>query len=379
MEANNKLFKVLAAALGLLGLLATTAENFRQFHSALEEYYWYVLGVAWVLSIAAAWPQPLNTRVGGPQDTYQVPLTKFFRRYSWLILISLLFLGVGFYRYYVTYTPEPGKRPFIGPGEVRTQPSRSEWSFATVYAQSQPVGPRILQFHLIPEKTSYIKTDNQHDFYDLPKQTLTRFVAEECEPNFNPTPALKALRTYAKSAGKESLLKFIESEAQLKRLVKDHPQRVRELIPSKAEQKALNESDYAAIISWMRDCVGILFPVFIVVLENPLDQDLVVLSVRYNYHNIVSFKGVEGAAPLFPAASYVHKLDPVRDRPQQIELVPGFNIPARRNGSFELQLWTETAGKYFLMDIEFVTNRGSVRTNRFTLSVPVTAVQTGAR
>lgn len=366
MEANNKIFKALAAALGLLGLLATAAENFRHFHAALEEYYWYVLVVAWILSIAAVWPQPSSKTVRGPRDTYRIPLTRFLMRYIWIILITVVFLAVGTYRYHIIYTPEPGPRPVIKPGEVRIQPSRSrEWSFGSAYAQSRPSGPRLLQFHLIPEKTSYIKTDS---LYDLPKETVNRVVLGECDSNFNPGTALKSLRDYAKAAGKIHLLKFISSEDQLKKLIKDHPGRAQELIPSKAELSKMEQSDQAAIMSWMLNCVGILYPVFIVVIENPFDQDLVVTSVKYHYYSIIGATGVQGAAPLYPTASYVHKLEPQAGGSQQIDLLPGFNIPARRSGSLELQLWTEvSADKYLLMDIEFITSRGTIKTDRFTL------------
>ena len=107
---------------------------------------------------------------------------------------------------------------------------------------------------------------------------------------------------------------------------------------------------------------------FIVVIENPTDQDIVVESVKYHYYSTVGATGVEGAAPLYPTASYVHKLEPQAGSSQQIELLPGFNIPSRQNGSLELQLWTNvSADKYLVMDIEFITNRGTIKTDRFTL------------
>jgi hypothetical protein len=366
VEANNKIFKALAAVLGLLGLLATVAENFRHFHSTLEEYYWYVLVVAWILSIIAVWPQRPSTTVQGPQDTYRVPLSRYLLRYIWIILISIVFLAVGLYRYHIIYTPEPGPRPVIKPGDVRIQPSRSNgWSFGSAYAQGRSSKPRLLQFDLISEKTSYIRTDN---LYDLPKETVNRFVRKECDPDFNPGPALKSLRAYAKAAGKESLLKFISSEEQLKNLIKDHPGRVKELMPTKAELDRMDRLDYRAIMSWMRNCIGILFPSFIVVIENPSDQDLVVVSVKYHYYSISIALGVQEAAPLYPTASYVHKLEPQANGSQQIDLLPGFNIPSRQNGSLELQLWTDTSiSKYLLMDVEFITSKGSIRTDKFTL------------
>jgi hypothetical protein len=366
VEANNKILKALAAALGLLGLLATAAENFRHFHSALEEYYWYVLAIAWILSVAAVWPQPPRKTVRGPHDTYRLPFTRLLLRYIWVILITVVFLAVGYFRYRITYTPEPGDRPVIQPGDVRTRPSRSsEWSFGLAYAQGRPNRPRLLQFDLASEKTSYIRTGSQ---YVLPRETVNRYVLGECDPDFNPGPALKSLRDYAKAAGKESLLKFLGSEDQLKRLIKDHPGRAKELLPTKAELSKMDQSDYAAVMSWMRNCVGIMFPVFIVVIENPSDQDLVVESVKYHYYSILGTTGVEGAAPLYPTASYVHKLEPQAGGSQQIDLVPGFNIPSRRNGSLELQLWTDvSADKYLVMDVEFITSRGPIKTDKFTL------------
>jgi len=367
VEANNKIFKTLAAVLGLLGLLATTAENFRHSHSALEEYYWYVLVAAWILSIVAVWPRSSTTAVRGPHDTYRLSLSRLLLKYIWIIIVSIGFLAVGVYRYRITYTPESGERPVIKPGDVRIQPSRSnEWFFGAVNAQSRDSRPRLLQFNLVSEKTSYTKTDNG---YDLPGETLERAVTGECGPDFKATTALRALRSYAKESGKESLLKFLGSEDQLKRLVKDHPNRVTELMPNKAEMSGMNRSQYAAIMSWKRDCVGIFFPVFMVVIENPFDQDLAVTSVKYHYYSVLGATGVQGATPLYPTAVYVHKLEPQAGGSQQLDLSPGFNIPARQNGSLELQLWTDSsADRYLLMNIEFITSRGTIKTNKFTLA-----------
>ncbi|MCU1264624.1 MAG: hypothetical protein JWM21_942 [Acidobacteria bacterium] len=366
MKASNRIFKALVEALGLLGLMAAAVENFRHFHSAIEEYYWYVLAVAYILSTAAAWPQSSSTTVPGRQDTYRIPLVRFLLKYIWIILISIAFLAVGLYRYRLIHIPESGDRPVIKPGDVRRQPSRfDEWPLGTAYAQSQAAKPRLLQFNLVPEKTSYIRTDTQ---YDLPRKTVSRVVLGECDPNFDPEPALKSLRDYAKTSGKESLLKFLGSADQLKKLIKEHPGRARELMPTKAELSKMNQSDYTAIMSWMRNCVGILFPVFAVVIENPFDQDLMVTSAKYHYYRITLAKGVESAAPLYPTASYVHKLEPQAGGSQQIDLLPGFNIPARRNGSLELQLWTDvSADEYLMMDIEFITSRGTVKTDKFML------------
>lgn len=365
METNNKVFKVLAAVLGLLGLLATAAENFRHFHSALEEYYWYVLVVAWILAVVAVWPHSPTTAVRGPHHSYRLSLTRLLLKYIWIILISIGFLAVGFYRYRITYTPEPGDRPVIKPGDVRVQPRSNEWPFASVYAQSRQSRPRLLQFNLVSEKTSYIKTENE---YDLPSETLKRALIGECSADFNARLALRALRSYAKASGKESLLKFLGTEEQLRRLIKDHPNRVIDLMPTKAEMSAMNRSDYAAIMSWKRNCVGILFPVFMVVIENPFDQALAVTGVKYHYYKLLGTTGVQGAAPLYPTAVYVHELKPQAGGSHQLDLSPGFNIPARQNGSLELQLWTNaSADLYVLMDIEFITSRGTIKTNTFTL------------
>jgi hypothetical protein len=363
---NSKVLKSLAAALGFVGLLATAVENFRHFHSALEEYYWYVLVVAWVFSIVAFWPPSPPISVRGPHRTYRPSLTGLLVKYIWIILISIGFLAVGFYRYRITNTPEPGVRPVIKPGDVRIQPLRfNVWPFGAVYAQTRERRPRLLQFNLISEKTSYVKTNNG---YDIPNEALRRAMTGECGSDFDATLALRALRSYAKVSGKESLLKFLSSEGQLRNLIKDHPNRATELMPTKAEMNAMNQSDYAAIMSWKRDCVGIFFPVFMVVVENPFDQDLAITTIKYNYYKVLGSTGIQGATPLNPTATYVHKLEPDAGTSQTVDLLPGFNIPAKRNGSLELQLWTVfSSDEYVVMDIEFITSRGSFKTDRFTL------------
>ena len=56
MENLGKLFKLGAAVLGSLGLLATTSENLLGIVDLIQQNFWLILSIAWLLSIVAIWP-----------------------------------------------------------------------------------------------------------------------------------------------------------------------------------------------------------------------------------------------------------------------------------------------------------------------------------
>jgi hypothetical protein len=358
----QNIFKLAAAGLGSIGIVLTVFENYRHFSIVLEENYWTMLTIAWILSAASVWPGPERKTVIGPQATYRVSRLKKGLRYKWVFLITVLFLAVGYYRHYIISTPTPGNRPILEPGGI---PLPLGFYTSVVFKHSSSEGPKLLQFSLMSEKTLYTQILTT---YKLPYGVVDRLYAGMCADDFDVAASLQALRNYAKNSGKGKLLKYIDNEKQLKDLIKEHPNEAKELLPSKSEWQRFERLDYNAILSWVRNCVGIFFPVFLITIENSADQSILVTKVIYNVYKIETGRGQERTGPLIPTASYAHRIK-IHKGAQQFSLTPGFNIPAKQNGSFEIQLWTDAieTSVDLDMDVEFTTNKGSVKTSRFHL------------
>jgi hypothetical protein len=356
--SRSNILKMAAGALGSLGLVLSAIENFHHLSILIEENYWATILIGWVLAVAAVWPDPFPRRVLGPHASYYDGRLKKLIRYKWVYAITLLFLAVSYYRHHLLTTIEKGPRPVIEPGRV------GALTPSAVYGQTRPKNPKLLQFNLVPDKTSYVESSGS---YKLPYGIIERLYSGECIEEFDTSEALSALGRYAKDHEKSSLLPFIKTEEQLKQLVRDHPKRADELIPKRGEWEKLSATDARAIRSWIRSCIGIFFPVFVVSIQNPFDQELLVTKARYNIYGIRKDRGEALAAPLIPSAVYVHKIV-AKEGSQEIWLTPaGFNIPPKANGSFELQLWTDQpeVSATLTMDIEFITSAGMIKTSRF--------------
>jgi hypothetical protein len=183
-------------------------------------------------------------------------------------------------------------------------------------------------------------------------------------------PRIKeALQNYAQQRGRSELLPYIETEEQVKTLVKDHPDIARKLIPQSAEWLELSRPDYEAYILWLSSCAGIPFPVFTVTIENLTDQEQLITKVLYRTEETTSEMGGY-LIPLTPIVTYVHEIAwMVGD--QEAALDPAFPISPKSSASFQLQLTTKAPdiGMIWLMKICFVIDaeRGGVCTDEFQL------------
>jgi hypothetical protein len=377
----SNIAKVPAGVLGGLGLVLSTVENFRHLNLILEESFWPILIVSFVLSIGAAWPKSEARRVLGPKETYKPNAKRVVLRYKWIFLLIVVFLAVGYYRYHLINAKQAGERPVIKPGDIPLEPGASLLILSSVYSQARTKEPRLVQFALRPEKTLFIERPNPFPklyeryadkpikFYQLDGRLAGAIDSGRCNDEFKAGEALRALRAYARYSEKLSLLKYIETETQLNSLIVSHPDIAKALVPAPGEWGNLSRADYFAILNWVRNCVGIFFPVFTVSIENPTNQDLLIREIKYNiikkleiYHS-----SPPPPEPLIPTASYVHKLDH-KEGIQPYSVIPPFRIPANSSGAFELQLYTDDGPEVgFEMVIEFVTNQTTIKTDHFLL------------
>ena len=165
MDGFAKVFKLLAAVLGSLGMVLSTVENFRHFSASLEDHFWAVLIISCVLSIAAAWPKPAQPKVLGPKDSYKTTPLRSLLKYRWVFVIILAFSAVGYYRYHLINTKSLQERPVIDPGDIPIEPWLSLLALPTLYTQDRSKGPNIVQFVLRPEKTLYVETSTGSSYF----------------------------------------------------------------------------------------------------------------------------------------------------------------------------------------------------------------------
>jgi hypothetical protein len=379
--------KTLASVLGSLGLVLSTVSNFHQFSTTFDENFWVVLIISFVLSVAAAWPETTPTRVLGLKETYRPSQKKQFLRYRWIIIIILVSLGVGLYRYHVVKTKTSGDAPKIKPGEIPLEPGLSIPSSLTAYAQTQRNSPKLIQFTLRSEKTLFLETNladsswgyslkdsgmnSLSKVYELSWELAKPIQSGRCNKDFDAGNALRVLRSYSRNNNKSYLLKYLESEDQVKSLKANHPDIVNALKPSRAEWGKLDREDYYAILNWSRNCIGIYFPVFLVVIENPTNRDLLISEIKYDIKNLIPMDGGVGvpSGPLTPTATYSLPItEHVGIKSHGIS--PPFRIPPASSGSFELQLYLNESQHTqvgFVLNVEFLTNQSPIKSDRFFL------------
>lgn len=368
----GKSFKLSAAVLGSLGLVVSVVENFRHLSVSLEENFWTVLIISFVLSLAAAWPESRNQRPLGFKVAYKSRVKFSLWKYRWILVITLIFLGAGYYRYHVVNSRGTGEGPIVKPGDIPLEPASSLSLVPSAYAYAPSRRPKLVSFTLRREKTLYIESKKSgKKMYELSGD----FVRGKCTQEFDGGSALLALRAYAKQSNKQHILKYIESKEQLESLVANHPDIAKELMPATIEWSKLNRADYFAILNWVRNCVGIFFPVFIVTIENPTGQDLLVTGINYNILKLDIFPPTDSpsrpSGPLTPTVTYTHQLvNKLGVQPHTI--ASPFSIPANSSGAFELQLHakgeTGIGRIIFTMNIEIVTNQSSIKTDTFLLN-----------
>jgi hypothetical protein len=288
-----------------------------------------------------------------------------------------------------TPSPIPTSTPVHTPSPVAVSPIPAFDSVLIAYAVATPVeyqeitpSPyiKLRQFELAKSATSYIQTREWFGPVG-PGPELTTFRVDDalmdhiqwegCTGEVDTSlPRIKeALQNYAQQRGRSELLQYIETEEQVKTLVKDQPDIARKLIPQSAEWLELSRPDYEAYILWLSSCVGIPFPVFTVTIENLTDQEQLITKVLYRTEKTISEMGGY-LIPLTPSVTYVHEIAwMVGD--QEVALDPAFPISPKSSASFQLQLTTKAPdlGMIWLMRICLVIDaeRGGVCTDEFQL------------
>lgn len=177
-----------------------------------------------------------------------------------------------------------------------------------------------------------------------------------------------ALKRYTDITGEQHLKKYLSTFVWMEFLPQKYPDVAQQLIPRINEWGKLSPSDYNTILRWVKCCIGIPYPTFLISIRNPNETELIIQKIKFNVKDIDQIKpieeGIEG-----PKATYVFQLDykigsQVKDLP-----LGGFKIPAKKTSTFEVQLFTNhpEAGLCWLMNMEFITDVGNCSTKDFQL------------
>lgn len=274
---------------------------------------------------------------------------------------------------------------------------------------NRTITPRIASFELSERKTSYtedVSTDRIDD--------IRRFwIPDNWGPcnSVNDVRVLEGLRRFVTRSGRSRLLQHLTSTNSLNTLAVSGDPILRQIMPRAGDWGRVDAADRDAILTWMRNCVGLFHPVFLITLYNPNNYEVLVPRVRY--YVLAADRGEAGGGmfgySIFPVATYAHTIKAMpgdqrrqvyrptlslrgdygmyddypgvrgrlrRDRSGNFLIVPPAAralqnptpvIPARGHVSFELQIAAEEGGLLadVLMSIEVVTSAGSVRTPEF--------------
>ncbi len=172
-------------------------------------------------------------------------------------------------------------------------------------------------------------------------------------------PRIKeALQHFARQHGRDDVLSYIATEAQVQTFARDWPAVARRLVPRSAEWLELSMADREAYTTWLLNCVGIPYPAFHVTVQNTSDQEQVITSIVYRVRKTGQVMGGEGGA-LSPQVTFVHSIA-WQTGDQEVTLEHPFSISPKRSASLNLQLMPSTGdiGMCWLMTIYFVIDGG---------------------
>lgn len=278
-------------------------------------------------------------------------------------------------------TPETGT---LTPSEIDPTTERFTQPIYEVASQVEPQEIpitdkiKLTKFEIHPYLTQFERT--REPFGGSGYTLVTTYAAgydtrwkywERCEQVFpRLVPQLtEALQHYVSLSGKDELLQYVESPAQVSQLMHADPALMSALMPLPEEWPSLSDADYQAYMRWIANCIGVSFPVFEVEIENLTDEELEITRFLYRTSETDTVMGGE-YGPLISQAAYVHEIDWVTGD-QAASLVPPLELPPQSTTSFLLGITTSYPewGMCWMMEIYFIIDRetGGVHTDEFQL------------
>ncbi len=333
MRGLGDLVKNTATTLGGLGLVTAAVANVVQVKQLLEESFWLLLGVSWLLLTAALWPGEVR-KAGLVGST----TSSGVRRFRGVFAATVTVLLLGSWRSWEVRRSRFGRELAIPPPSTLVAPQPAMGESAPVIGGAAPV---LSQFVLETGMTAYVSEAGDPEgpadltyrmgidldeggeatdfwFEHVPANAkkdhgpnveflLSYALRDRCRQYWQTPSHREELERFLRGSGRMGLVKYLEEGDPVDLTVR-RQDLVAKMIPTDQERDALRALGLlSAAESWVDNCVGRPFPVFSVTLENPGDRDLAVSSVRYwvvdSRHSCAA-----GATPdlLWPVFRYSH-------------------------------------------------------------------------
>jgi len=372
----------LMGGIGGLGVLISIVSNFKTVHQLADENFGLVLFVGWGLASFALIPKAPPRQIRTPSAE---PLKgSGLRHYVPIALLSFLCVVAWGWRYWKANVeevpgkpPEPVIPPKIGESLKALLLGGSAWA-------AQPPSVKLLQFDLSQGRSSYKafepplpvtaegNTSGPSVTFKLSPEAVRMRESKECVPGFKARSetARHALRRHLEKTGKREFLMHVEKGNFLELARLQMGGAVPQMLPQGDEWKQLPGADYDAILDWFISCIGVVHPVFVLTLENPLGEPVTVTHARYEIVDIDKSKGVAAEGLTHPQAIYAHHIPGEKGSFCQ-SLTPALQLPPKQSASFELQLSAppQAADATYAMRIVIGTSKGSVSTKPFRVSL----------
>src|SRR5713101_7305326 len=303
MEDSAGKMKVAAGILGSLGLLVTAVQNLTGILSLFEERFWVVIAVGWLASIVSAWPKRISMNTGfQPASSSSSIWKKSILPYRIVVLVSLIWGGIAGWRYWEQRRSIRSEMPPITSPQSVASPMQEPLRTIFEEQNTTTVSPRILRFELDQTKTSYVPhpwpipvgkkevlipgylLEFAFDDYSSWSQGFAKSLAARCKEQLKDGHTLPSVRWWALKGSRQSLLKYVENDNLLLTLPVRRPDVTRKLLPYGSEWEEIRSTsvgNYEQLLAWVRNCIGIPFPVFTFVVENPSERQMVVTQLRY--------------------------------------------------------------------------------------------------
>ena len=373
---ENRKLQIISSFFGQIGILLTATQNILDFNLLLNEYFWLVLILSWVLMLPLALPKNVKPKLKisgfGQKKDDVINNNSSFYKYKSVLLITLIILFIGLWHVFEQHRSKPDNNTIIKPYEPIGMyfPILNISPFSSNVIHDSRRGDIHVFLKLNQNRTSYEEVNRGWEKigipeYDLPvnniveyeltiEQQLIQKLTPKCKKYLERGRTISALKNYTSIYNKQKLFKYFQNNSLLLSMPSRRPDITRQLIPSKEEWKVLKKeypNTYEELTGWICNCIGVPYPVFTCEVENTSDYQLIIQSINYY---IIDRWWVWAANQepeiIIPVQTYVHRLDIESNesyKNKRIKYTSDNNYIHRAfDGNFEIGYWEDGQWRY---------------------------------